>query len=112
MEDRVADTIRKAGLELKHYMKRTTEVDSITVMGGETTAIEVESGNNNMSRSRRSLMGRGIVQRGIEFETCNIHVDADGVEHCPRFVSGFMDRPYERGSLVVDGHSEEWTDGI
>ncbi len=102
MENCIATHLRNAGLELMYYKRKTTEVDFITSMEGTVVGIEVKSGNNNMSRSLKSLMDRGMIDRAVKFETCNIHVDKNGIEHYPRFVVGFIDSLYEHRRYTLE----------
>lgn len=90
LENAVADQFVKCGIPLYYFSRKSYELDFI-IDAGEVTAVEVKSGNNRMSKSLDSALNKYGICRRIKLEDSDIHVDADGVEHYPLFVSGFMD---------------------
>lgn len=91
VENAVAVMLRLQGRKLMHYDRREEhiEVDFVTVIDGDVTAIEVKSGRNTRSASLNKALKAGAA--GIMFETRNIFVDDRGVTHYPLFAAAFLD---------------------
>lgn len=89
-ENIVAISIVRSGREPYYFATASMEVDFITVLGREVTAMEVKTGNNNRAKSLESVRDNYGVRRRMKFEKCNVHVSADGVEHYPLFAAAFI----------------------
>lgn len=91
VENAVAVLLRLQGRELMHYGRRERhmELDFVTSMNGNVTAIEMKSGRNTRSASLNKALEMGL--DGIVFETRNIFVDDRGVRHYPLFAAAFLD---------------------
>lgn len=90
-ENVVAECLSKCGHRLYYLRAGALEIDFITAMKGNVTAIEVKSGNNNRSKSLNSVKEKYRVKRRIKLESTEIRVTKDGIEHYPLFVAAFID---------------------
>ncbi len=98
-ENYVADMLTSCGYRLFYYERNEVdriEIDFMIHLGGELTAIEVESGKNRRSGTMRKLRKNPYynsfpIDRFIKFENGNVFTDELGVEHYPIFAAAFMD---------------------
>lgn len=102
IENAVAQNIYAHDRTLHYFAKDALEIDFITTLGSNITAMEVKSGNNRRSKSLDSLKDRYGVKRRMKFEKTNLCVDANGIEHYPLFASAFIDAMFKKIQLKVD----------
>ena len=95
MENAVASALVSKGHRLHYFSAKSFEIDFITAMRGAAAAIEVKSGNNRRSKSLNSMKEKYGTKRRMKFETTDIEVTEDGVEHYPLFCCQFLDSLYE-----------------
>jgi predicted AAA+ superfamily ATPase len=89
-ENAVADVLDKKGLKLYYFEKRgRLEIDFLTVLDAELTAVEVKSGNDVQSKSLDALMSNHGVKRGIKLGRTGIANDGD-IECYPLFAAFFL----------------------
>ena len=98
-ENIVCQMLKSCGLDTYYFEinkdgEPRMEIDFVTMLGSEITAIEVKSGKKRRSASISGLKGSkyGVnVRRYIKFYNGNITNDDPDFEHYPMFCAGFAD---------------------
>lgn len=93
VENVSAEMFAKSGKKLTYFEKKSTlEIDFVFNLGGVSTAIEIKSGKNLLSKSMDSIIANyKCVGRYIKLESeTNIYIDERGIEHYPLFVAMFI----------------------
>jgi len=98
-ENIIAECLMKNLYRPLYFSTHSMEVDFVIVLGKDVTAIEVKSGNNNRSKSLRSIRDNYGVKRRIKMESSNIRVTDDGIEHYPLFAAAFLRSMTDRVDL-------------
>ena len=104
MENAIAEALIRKGYDIYFFLKdkrrnpdgtvqkEGMELDFVTNLNGEVTAIEVKSGGKKQSKSlNRAVSGAYRIDRAIKLADSNIMTDQLGVEHLPLFAISFID---------------------
>ena len=93
IENICADIFAKNGKKLTYFERKgKLEIDFVFNIEGSSTAIEIKSGSNLLSKSLESIVENyQCVTRYIKLESdCNIYTDGKGIEHYPLFAAMFI----------------------
>lgn len=93
IENICADIFAKNGKKLTYFERKgKLEIDFVFNVNGSSTAIEIKSGGNLLSKSLDSIVENyKCVSRYIKLENvCNVYVDDKKIEHYPLFFAMFI----------------------
>ncbi len=94
MENEIAECMMKCGTKPRFYRKTggkgQMELDFVTELGCDLTAIEVKSGKSRNTASLSKVNDFFKIDRRILLEDGNIRIDENEIEHFPLFCAAFM----------------------
>ncbi len=94
VENAIAEALMKNDITPTFYRKdkgdARMEIDFVLEFWDGVAAIEVKSGKDKTANSLHKIQDYFPISRRIMFETGNIFIDSDGIEHYPLFAATFI----------------------